>query len=220
MNGSAQASAQGENLLSIQQNCRSLLHHARYKSTLRWQQFVVAPLHQGTDWKEEKWTDLCWQEVFSVCSAPHMAETIERWVRRKEWKIQEEENEKRERAHSGKLDGAISGESNGGNADEMKLPILVFSRLVHPKTFGREIIGREERSWCNDGKTVSGWELGCRGSCKSPCQSARTKSCILTIGQNISCQCTNAQEDEFVSDVGQTNTSGKIKVWKLAGRHE
>ena len=107
----------------------------------------------------------------------------------------------------------------------MKLPILVFSRLVHPKTFEREIIGREERSWCNDGKTVSGWELGCRGSCKSPCQSARTKSCILTIEQNISCQCTNAQEDEFVSDVGQTNTSGKIfkqeiKVWKLAGRHE
>lgn len=42
----------------------------------------------------------------------------------------------------------------------MKLPILVFSRLVHPKTFEREIIGREERSWCNDGKTVSGWEGG------------------------------------------------------------
>ena len=163
---------------------------------------------------------ICVGRKFSVCSAPHMAETIERWVRRKEWKIQEEENEKRERAHSGKLDGAISGESNGGNADEMKLPILVFSILVHSKTFGREIIGREERSWCNDGKTVSGWELVCKGSCKSPCQSARTKSCILTIGQNISCQCTNAQEDEFVSDVGQTNTSGKIKVWKLAGRHE
>ena len=75
--------------------------------------------------------------------------------------------------------------------------------------------------WWEDSQWMGGrGELGCRGSCKSPCQSARTKSCILTIGQNISCQCTNAQEDEFVSDVGQTNTSGKIKVWKLAGRHE
>ena len=94
-----------------------------------------------------------------------MAETIERWVCRKSGKSQKRKT-KRERPQSGKVDGAISGKTwrrrSGGNTDEMKLPILVFSILVHSKTFGREIIGREERSWCNDGKTVSQW-VGRRG---------------------------------------------------------